>query len=54
MGDDWRIDAMFERLIANIPAACKVLEEAGYVSLAGQLQRDCDSLIYWWEREDDE
>jgi len=42
--------ATIERLISNIPAACKVLEEEGYVSLAGQLKRDCDNLVYWQER----
>ena len=46
---DWRVGATIERLISNIPAACKVLEEEGYYSLAGQLRRDCDNLVYWQE-----
>lgn len=44
---DWRISATLDRLISNIPAVCKVLEEGGYVSLAGQLRRDNANLTYW-------
>lgn len=47
MTPDWRFAATINRLIGNIPAACKVLLEEGYVSLAGQLQRDRDNLVYW-------
>ena len=46
---DWRVRATIERLISNIPAACKVLEEEGYHSLAGQLRRDRDNLVCWQE-----
>ena len=44
-----RIAVTIDRLLSNIPAACKVLLEEGYVSLAGQLGRDCDNLAYWQE-----
>lgn len=41
-----RFNATIERLISNLPAACKVLEEEGYANLAGQLKRDRDNLIH--------
>lgn len=46
---NWRIGATIDRLISNIPAACKVLQEEGYISLAGQLRRDQANLVYWQE-----
>jgi len=46
---DWRFTATIDRLISNIPAACKVLLEEGYVSLAGQLKRDQANLVHWQE-----
>lgn len=49
MADD-RVSAVVDRLLSNIPAACKVLEEEGLHNLAGQLRRDCDALRYWQER----
>ena len=48
--ENWRIPGTLDRLIANIPAACKVLREEGYISLAGQLSRDKENLTYWQER----
>lgn len=50
MSDNERIAATLDRLISNIPAACKVLLEEGYANLAGQLGRDCNNLVYWQER----
>lgn len=47
---DWRVAATLDRLISNIPAACEVLRERGYISLAGQLERDRDNLVYWQTR----
>ena len=44
---NWRVAVTLDRLISNIPAACKVLKEQGYVNLAGQLGRDCENLEYW-------
>lgn len=49
MVDD-RVSAAVNRLISNLPAACKVLEEEGYHGLAGQLRRDCEALRWWQER----
>ena len=47
---NWRVPATLDRLISNIPAACTVLEDRGYVNLAGQLRRDRDNLVYWQAR----
>lgn len=47
---DWRLNATIDRLISNLPAACKVLLEEGNVNLAGQLARDQRNLMYWQER----
>ena len=44
-----RLEATMDRLVSNIPAACKVLKEQGYHNLAGQLQRDQENLVYWLE-----
>lgn len=49
---DWRVNATIDRLISNIPVVCSVLREHGYVSLAGQLERDRANLVYWQERGD--
>lgn len=49
MVDD-RVSHVVDRLICNIPAACKVLEEEGFHSLAGQLRRDCEALRWCRER----
>jgi hypothetical protein len=46
---NWRVSAMINRLISNIPAACKVLREQGHASLAFQLCQDQSSLVYWQE-----
>lgn len=47
---NWRVAATLDRLISNIPSACVVLEDQGYVNLAGQLRRDRDNLVYWQAR----
>jgi len=51
--EDGRVSAALDRLIANIPAACKRLEEEGHVSLAGQLRRDTGNLVYlvYWQED---
>lgn len=43
----WRIDATIDRLITNVPAACNVLEEEGFVNLSRQLRCDYNNLMYW-------
>ncbi len=48
---DWRFKATIDRLVGNIPAACKVLREEGHVNLAGQFERDRLNLVYWLEAE---
>ena len=50
MKPTWRLTATIDRLIGNIPVACKLLREQGRVSLAGQLERDRNNLVYWQER----
>lgn len=50
----WRFKATMDRLISNIPAACKILEEQGYRNLAGQLRRDQENLALWFGEEADD
>lgn len=45
----WRFTVTIDRLIGNIPAACKILREEGRTNLADQLERDRRNLVYWRE-----
>jgi len=47
---DWRLDATVDRLVSDLPVACKLLEEQGHVNLAFQIRSACNNLHYWQER----